>query len=87
VLGETTMNVCRLIAGVLGFAFVAVAAMAVLGIGAEVRAELAPVLAKENPLEIVSPDSWACPREPWPYGCQWQGPSVKRILVRPPRPF
>ena len=87
VLGEIKMTVLRLIAGVVGFAFVAIAAMAVLGIGAEVRAELAPIAAKENPLEMVSSDDWACPREPWPYGCQWQGASVKRVLIRPSRPF
>ena len=39
VLGETTMNVFRLIAGVVGLVFVAAAATAVLGIGTEVRAE------------------------------------------------
>ena len=81
------MTVLRLIAGVVGFAFVAIAAMAVLGIGAEVRAELAPIAAKESPLELVSSDGWACPREPWPYGCQWQGTSVKRVFTRPSRPF
>jgi len=87
VLGETKMTVFRLIAGVVGFACVAIAAMAVLGIGAEVRAELAPIAAKENPLDMVSSDGWACPRELWPYGCQWQGASVKRVHIRPSRPF
>ena len=85
-LGETTMNAFRLIVGVVGFAFVAAAAMAVLGIGAEVRAELAPVLAKENAAAMASSDGWACAREPWPYGCQWQTPPVKRVFVRPSRP-
>ena len=87
VLGETTMIVCRLVAGVIGLAFVAVAAMAVLGMGAEVRAELAPTVAKENPPGLVSSDGWACAREPWPYGCQWQAPAVKRVFVRPSQPF
>jgi hypothetical protein len=86
-LGETTMIVCRLIAGVVGLAFVAVAAVAVLGMGAEVRAELAPTVAKENPPGLVSSDGWACAREPWPYGCQWQAPPVKRVFVRPSQPF
>ena len=86
VLGETTMSVFRLIAGVIGLAFVAAAATAVLGIGAEVRAELAPSLAKENLPAMASSDGWACAREPWPYGCQWQAPAVKRVFVRPSGP-
>jgi hypothetical protein len=77
------MNAFRLIVGVVGFAFVAAAAMAVLGIGAEVRAG---VLAKENAAAMASSDGWACAREPWPYGCQWQTPPVKRVFVRPSRP-
>ena len=85
-LGETTMSVFRLIAGVIGLAFVAAAVTAVLGIGAEVRAELAPSLAKENPPAMASSDGWACAREPWPYGCQWQAPAVKRVFVRPAGP-
>ena len=85
VLGETTMSVFRLIAGVVGLAFVAAAATAVLGIGTEVRAELA--LAKEDSPAMASSDGWACAREPWPYGCQWQTPPVKRVFVRPSRPF
>jgi hypothetical protein len=86
VLGETTMSVFRFIAGVVGLAFVAAASTAVLGIGAEVRAELAPSLAKENPPAMAWSDGWACAREPWPYGCQWQAPPVKRVFVRPSRP-
>ena len=84
-LGETTMSVFRLIAGVVGLAFVAAAAAAVLGIGTEVRAELAPILAKESPPAMASSDGWACAPEPWPYGCQWQTPPVKRVFVRPSR--
>ena len=85
-LGETTMSVFRLIAGVVGLAFVAAAATAVLGIGTEVRAELAPILAKQDRPAMASSDGWACAREPWPYGCQWQTPPVKRVFVRPSRP-
>jgi hypothetical protein len=55
--------------------------------GAEVRAELAPTVAKENPPGLVSSDGWACAREPWPYGCQWQAPPVKRVFVRPSQSF
>ena len=86
-LGETTMSVFRLVAGVVGLAFVAAAATAVLGIGTEVRAELAPILAKQDRPAMASSDGWACAREPWPYGCQWQTPPVKRVFVRPSQPF
>src|SRR5205823_2968989 len=64
--GKQQMSVFRLIAGVIGLAFVAAAATAVLGIGTEVRAELAPILAKESPPAMASSDGWACAREPWP---------------------
>ena len=84
--GKQQMSVFRLIAGVIGLAFVAAAATAVLGIGTEVRAELAPILAKESPPAMASSDGWACAREPWPYGCQWQTPPVKRVFVRPSGP-
>jgi hypothetical protein len=80
------MIVCRLIAGLVGLTFVVVAAIAVLGMGAEVRAELAPIVAKESLPETLSSDGWACAREPWPYGCQWQAAPVKRVFVRPTRP-
>jgi hypothetical protein len=81
------MSICRLIAGLIGFAFVAAATMAVVDIGAEVRAELAPVVAKENPPAMLPSDGWACAQEPWPYGCQWKAPSVKRVIIRAPRPI
>ena len=28
--------------------------------------------------------AWACPQEPWPYGCQWRSPTRK--VLRPSRP-
>jgi hypothetical protein len=30
------------------------------------------------------PVTWACPQEPWPYGCQWRAPTRK--VLRPARP-
>src|SRR6266403_4563866 len=29
------------------------------------------------------PITWACPQEPWPYGCQWRVPARK--VLRPSR--
>jgi hypothetical protein len=80
------MSMCRLIAGLMGLACVAAAAMSLVSIGSGVRAELAPVIAKESHPEMPTSDSWACAQEPWPYGCQWRGPSVKRVIIRAPRP-
>jgi hypothetical protein len=82
--GKQQMSMCRLIAGLVGFAFVAAAAIAVVCIGAEVRA--APLVAKESTPEVLASDGWACAQEPWPYGCQWRNPSVKRVFIRPSRP-
>ncbi|HKF10044.1 MAG TPA: hypothetical protein VKB89_15210 [Xanthobacteraceae bacterium] len=31
------------------------------------------------------PLSWACPQEPWPYGCQWRDKPTRKV-VRPSRP-
>jgi hypothetical protein len=78
---------CRIIAGLLGLACVVAAAMALVGIGTEVRAELAPVVTKNSSPEILSANGWACAQEPWPYGCQWRAPSVKRVIIRAPLPM
>jgi hypothetical protein len=34
----------------------------------------------------ASPVKWACPREPWPYGCQWREPPVRKKVIRGSRP-
>jgi hypothetical protein len=38
--------------------------------------------AKPEPRAVTS--AWACPQEPWPYGCQWRSPTRK--VLRPSRP-
>ncbi len=50
------MSMYRLIAGLVGFAFLTAAGMAVVGLGAEVRAESASVVAKTNPAEVLASD-------------------------------
>jgi hypothetical protein len=35
--------------------------------------------AKSRPL------TWACPQQPWPYGCQWREKPTRKV-VRPSRP-
>ena len=55
-------------------------------------APAAPAGAKSDRLAVRrgKPDSrpvtsaWACPQEPWPYGCQWRSPTRK--VLRPSRP-
>jgi hypothetical protein len=34
----------------------------------------------------VAPVKWACPHEPWPYGCQWREPPVRKKVIRGSRP-
>jgi hypothetical protein len=67
------MSVCRLVAGLVGLALVAVLVVAVIGVGTEVKAESAPTAVEDN--------GWACAQAPWPYGCQWRTRS-KRVIVR-----
>jgi hypothetical protein len=31
--------------------------------------------ARPDPRPVTS--AWACPQEPWPYGCQWRSPTRK----------
>ena len=31
------------------------------------------------------PLTWACPQQPWPYGCQWREKPTRKV-VRPSRP-
>jgi hypothetical protein len=53
-------------------------------------AKAAPAAAKSDRLAIrpAKPapvtSAWACPQEPWPYGCQWRSPTRK--VLRPSRP-
>jgi hypothetical protein len=28
----------------------------------------------------VAAVNWACPREPWPYGCQWREPKARKVI-------
>jgi hypothetical protein len=72
------MSVCRLVAGLVGLALVAVVVTAVVGVGTEVKAESAPMAVEDN--------GWACAQEPWSYGCQWRTPAPRRVIVRTPRP-
>ena len=53
------------------------------------EAKAPPAAAKSDRLAIrraKSPvtSAWACPQEPWPYGCQWRSPTRK--VLRPSRP-
>jgi hypothetical protein len=67
------MSVCRLVAGLVGLALVAVVVTAVVGVGTQVKAEVVPTAAQDS--------GWACAQEPWPYGCQWRTRS-KRVIIR-----
>jgi hypothetical protein len=80
------MPMLRIVASVVGLAFIAAFVMNPVGVASGVTTELAPVAAKQDRSEILpSGSGWACAQEPWPYGCQWRSPS-KRVIIRAPRP-
>ena len=71
----------KLVTGLIGLALAAVVFVALVGVGSEVKAQLAPVIYQKDRLDAVSS---GCAKEPWPYGCQWRAP-VKRVFIRGPR--
>jgi hypothetical protein len=79
------MSVCRLMAGLVGLALAAVVVTVLVAVGGEVRAELAPAIAKDNAASATPSFSSGCLQAPWPYGCQWRSAPAKRI-VRGARP-
>ncbi len=88
------MSVCRLMAGLVGLALAAVVVTVLVAVGGEVRAELAPAIAKDNAASatpsfssgcLQAPWPYGCLQAPWPYGCQWRSAPAKRI-VRAARP-
>ena len=42
--------------------------------------------AKGGDSSVKSAVKWACPREPWPYGCQWREPPARKVVIRGSRP-
>jgi hypothetical protein len=81
------MSAFKIVAGIVGLAFIAAFVAKPVGVRSEVTAEEAPVAVKEDRSEVLSSgDGWACAQEPWPYGCQWRTPS-KRVIVRTSRPI
>jgi hypothetical protein len=90
------MSVSKLAAGLIALA-VGAAVVTALAASPEVKpampaaANAAPAAksdrlairrAKPDPRPVTS--AWACPQEPWPYGCQWRSPTRK--VLRPSRP-
>jgi hypothetical protein len=79
------MSVCRLVAGLVGLALAAVVVTVLVAVGGEVRAELAPAIAKDDAASAAPSFSSGCLQAPWPYGCQWRSAPTKRV-VRAARP-
>jgi hypothetical protein len=81
------MSKFRIVASIVGLAFIAAFVAKPVDVRSEVTAEPAPVAAKEDRSEILpSGGGWACAQEPWPYGCQWRTPS-KQVIIRAPQPI
>lgn len=77
----------RIVASIVGLAFIAAFVTNPVDVAGKAATELAPVAAKEDRSEILPTGSgWACAQEPWPYGCQWRTRS-KQVIVRAPRPI
>jgi hypothetical protein len=81
------MSKFRIVATIVGLAFITAFVTKPVDVRSEVTAEPAPVAAKEDRSEILaSGGGWGCAQEPWPYGCQWRTPS-KQVIIRTPRPI
>ena len=81
------MSKFRIVASIVGLAFIVAFVTKPVDVRSEVMAEPAPVAAKEDRSEILpSGGGWGCAQEPWPYGCQWRTPS-KQVIIRAPRPI
>jgi hypothetical protein len=92
------MSASKLGAGLLALA-IGAAVVTALAASPELKPAAAPPMTEANAAAAKSdrlairrakPDSrpvtsaWACPQEPWPYGCQWRSPTRK--VLRPTRP-
>jgi len=59
--------------------------MLAVGVGMAASAGAGPQgKAAKAPAADVRTTEWACPQEPWPFGCQWRDP-IRRV-TRTPRP-
>jgi hypothetical protein len=89
------MSVSRILAGVVALALGAAVVTALAGATPEEKADRPAALAKADQPETKAietkaerPDpganaarsqSFACPKEPWPYGCKWREPPTRRV--------
>jgi len=89
------MSVSRIIAGAVALALGAAAVTALAGATPEENADrpaavaktdqpaakVAPLAAKidQPAANAARPLTFACPKEPWPYGCQWREPPTRRV--------
>jgi hypothetical protein len=81
------MSKFRIVATIVGLAFITAFVTKPVDVRSEITAEPAPVAVKEDRSEIPpSGGGWGCAQEPWPYGCQWRTPS-KQVIIRTPRPI
>jgi hypothetical protein len=81
------MSKFRIVASIVGLAFIAAFVTKPVDVRSAVTAGPAPVAVKADRSEILpSGGAWACAQEPWPYGCQWRTPS-KQVIIRTPLPI
>ena len=88
------MSVSKLAAGLLALVLGAAVVTALAGATPEVTADFTPAAVKADlalaPVKAERPVSGpvgsVCPKEPWPYGCQWRERPARRVL-RSTRPL
>src|SRR4051794_41831226 len=96
------MSVSRIIAGAVALALGAAVMTALAGATPDENADrpaavaktdqpaakVAPLAAKidQPAANAARPLTFACPKEPWPYGCQWRGAPPPPGAPRPPPP-
>ena len=96
------MSVSRIIAGAVALALGAAVVTALAGATPDENADRPAAVAKaDQPATKVAPLAakidqpaangarpltFACPKEPWPYGCRWREPPTRRRVTRGSRP-
>ena len=89
------MSVSRIIVGAVALALGAAVVTALAGATPDENADrpaavakadqpatkVAPLAAKidQPAANVARPLTFACPKEPWPYGCQWREPPPRRV--------
>jgi hypothetical protein len=78
------MSVSRILAGTVALALGAAVVTGLAGATPEEKADRSVAAAKaderpETGSNAARSQGFACPKEPWPYGCKWREPPTRRV--------